>query len=93
MADMLNREVGVDDYVVFDAPYGGLAIGQVSKLTPKGYTIVGKKVVDDREGKPRVIVEKCNRPFNQVFKIPVEVGEDALLDVKRLEIKHKLRNA
>lgn len=86
MADMLNRTVEIDDFVVFTAPYGGIAIGKVVKLTPKGYTVEGKR----RYG-GRVRKEKCNRPFADVLKVSNEEGELAWNDFKKIEIIEKLK--
>ena len=33
--DFLNRELAIDDYVVFPAPYGGMKLGKIVKFTPK----------------------------------------------------------
>jgi hypothetical protein len=33
--DFLNRELAIDDYVVFPAPYGGMKLGKVIRFTPK----------------------------------------------------------
>ena len=36
MKDFLNRELAIDDYVVFPGPYnGGMKLGKIIKFTPK----------------------------------------------------------
>ena len=39
MKDFLNRELAVEDYVVFPAPYGGMKLGKIIKFTPKNVKI------------------------------------------------------
>jgi hypothetical protein len=33
--DFLRRDLEIGDYVVFPAPYGGMKLGKIIKLTPK----------------------------------------------------------
>ena len=40
MRDFLNRELALDDYVIFPGPYnGGMKLGRIIKFTPKSVRI------------------------------------------------------
>ena len=40
MKDFLNRDLALDDYVVFPGPYnGGMQLGKIIKFTPKNVKI------------------------------------------------------
>lgn len=69
MKDFLNRELAIDDYVVFPAPHGaGMKLGKVIKFTPKQIRVEWTYKATWRSGN-EIFTDSATRYSNQCVKV------------------------